>query len=52
MARDAARTYQIALMPHAPKAFWARPVVEPPPMLLADRENATMNRPILRPATR
>ncbi len=44
-------TYQTALMPQAPKAFWATPVVQPPPMLLADREKATMNRPIRRPAT-
>ena len=52
MAIDAARTYQMALIPQLPNALAARPVVEPPPMLLADRENATMNRPILRPATR
>lgn len=51
MAIAAASTYQQALMPHAPNAFCARPVVLPPPTLLADRENATMNRPILRPAT-
>ena len=51
MAMDAVRTYQTALMPHVPNAFAARPVVEPPPMLLADSEKATMNRPILRPAT-
>ena len=51
MAMDAASTYQMADMPHAPKAFWARPVVDPPPMLLADREKATMKRPIRRPAS-
>ena len=51
MAMDAASTYQMALKPQEPKAFCARPVVQPPPMLLADREKATMNRPILRPAT-
>ena len=51
MATDAASTYQQALMPQEPKAFAARPVVEPPPMLLADREKATMKRPMRRPAT-
>lgn len=51
MAMEAARTYHTALRPQSPKAFWARPVVQPPPMLLADRENATMNRPMRRPAT-
>ena len=48
---DAASTYQMALMPQSPKAFWARPVVDPPPMLLADREKATMKRPMRRPAS-
>ena len=51
MAMEAARTYHTALRPQSPKAFWARPVVQPPPMLLADRENATINRPMRRPAT-
>ena len=51
IAIEAASTYQIALMPQAPKALPARPVVEPPPILFADRENATMNNPILLPAT-
>ena len=49
---DAASTYQQALMPQSPNAFCARPVVLPPPMLLADSENATINRPMRRPATR
>ena len=52
MAMDAVSTYQMALMPQFPKAFWAKPVVQPPPMLLADREKATINRPIRRPATK
>ena len=51
IAMDAASTYQIALMPQSSNAFWARPVVEPPPILLAERENATMKIPILLPAT-
>ena len=51
IAIDAARTYQMALMPQSSKAFCASPVVDPPPMLLADREKATMKMPILLPAT-
>ena len=41
----------MALIPHAPNAFCARPVVHPPPMLFADNENATMKTPILLPAS-
>ena len=51
IATDAASTYQIALIPQAPKALAATPVVDPPPMLFAESENATMNRPIRLPAT-
>ena len=51
IAMDAVSTYQMALMPQEPNALPARPVVEPPPMLLAERENATMNKPMRRPAT-
>src|SRR5574344_521097 len=51
IAIDAARTYQTALMPQLVKALPAKPVVLPPPMLFAERENATIKTPILLPAT-
>ena len=51
IAMDAAKTYHIALSPQEPKAFSASPVVQPPPMLFAERENATIKIPILLPAS-
>jgi SSS family solute:Na+ symporter len=51
IATAAASTYHAALKPHPENAFAATPVVLPPPMLFAEREDATMNKPILRPAS-
>ena len=51
IAMDAASTYHTALIPHVVYALPAKPVVLPPPMLLAERENATIKSPILLPAT-
>lgn len=51
IATAAANTYHAALNPQPEKALAATPVVLPPPILLAEREDATINSPILRPAS-